>query len=263
MWMHSDKLPAAAHIWAAAAGTAGAYAPRHIADAFMEGRDLFSAAVEGTRRADAEVDEDWLSPRGCEILVERGSASLLWETERHRILLLPLASAGKWSVEIHCRHEGDCERIRAADAARRLWDEHGEVLRQASSPARYELTCAATTVARMLARGEISPADLDIASREGLHALWGVLWAWVQTDTRQLVESILGYKPDIDVPAHEDLAGIVVDTPLERVDLNDAPVTLRPRDTMAAIIGGQLRNLGHPEFGPVIHALNAVAGVNR
>lgn len=264
-WMYSDDLPAAAHVWAAAAGTAGAFAPRHIADALLEGHDLLSAAVEGTRRADEEVDEDWPSPRGCEILVERGVASLLWETERHRILLSPTSAGDKWDVNIYCRHDGACDRIRAAEATRRLWEEHGDVLQKASSAARHGLIRAATMVSRMLARGEISPADLDIASGRGLHALWGVLWAsyWRKTQALQLVESILGYVPGIDAPAHSNLAGIVIDTPIGRPELDDAPVMLCPSDTMAVIIRERLRDLGRPEFDPVIHALGVVAGMEE
>lgn len=266
-WVHSDVLPAAAHIWAAAAGTAGAFAPRHIVDALLEGRDLFSAAIEGTRRADQEVDEDWPSPRGCEILVESGVAYLLWETERHRILLSPASVADEWGVIIRCRHhrDGGCDRIQAAEAVRRLWEEHSAVLQKASSSARHGLIRAATMVSRMLARGELSPADLDIASSAGLHALWGVLWAWRRagTEALQLVESMLGYTPSIGLPAHKDLAGIVIDTPIGRIDLDDAPAMFRPSDTMAVIIRERLQDLNRPEFDPVIRALGVVAGVEE
>lgn len=136
-WMHKDNLTVAAHIWASAAGTAGALAPRHIVNALLEGHDLLAAAVEGTRRADAEVDEEWPSPRGCTLLVERGTVSLLWETERHRVILIPPVGEGKWTTEIHCRHACDCVDacdgycgngcIRRQAAEARLWEAYGGV----------------------------------------------------------------------------------------------------------------------------------------
>lgn len=114
----SDELPIAARIWAAAAGTAGALAPRHIADALIEGYNLFGAALEGTRRATEEAGEGWPPPRGCEIIVSQGEAALVWKTERHEISLTrePIIS-GNWVVTIHCYHTpGDCERVMAAEA---------------------------------------------------------------------------------------------------------------------------------------------------
>ena len=118
-WFAGD-LPTAARIWAAAAGTAGAFAPRHIADALIWGRNLFEAALEGTRRATEEAgEEDWPPPRGCEISVFRGRATLIWKTERHEIILAqdPIISES-WVVGIHCYHDDmpeGCERLLAAN----------------------------------------------------------------------------------------------------------------------------------------------------
>lgn len=116
-WFTAD-LPAAARIWAAAAGAAGAFAPRHIADALIEGRNLFEAALEGTRRATEEAGEGWPPPRGCEILIFRGRAALVWKTERHQIFLeQDRLIPEDWLVTIHCYHTpGDCERVIAAEA---------------------------------------------------------------------------------------------------------------------------------------------------
>jgi len=114
----SDELPIAARIWAAAAGTAGAFAPRHIRDALIEGHNLFNAAIEGTRRATEEAGEGWPPPRGCEIIVSEGRAALVWKTERHEIVLNqdPVIS-GNWVVTIYCYHDETpyCERLLAAE----------------------------------------------------------------------------------------------------------------------------------------------------
>src|SRR5690606_38388032 len=100
------------------AGTAGAYAPRHIRDALIEGRNLFDAAIEGTRRAMEESEEGWPAPRGCEIIVSQGRAALVWRTERHEISLSqdPISSED-WVVVIHCYHDETpyCERLLAAE----------------------------------------------------------------------------------------------------------------------------------------------------
>lgn len=122
-WFSGD-LHTAARVWAAAAGTAGALASRHIADALIEGYGLCDAAIEGTRRAAEGVEEGWPPPRGCEIQVNQGQATLAWITERHHIFLSrdPISDED-WLVTIHCYHDetpGGCERVQAAERAQMI-----------------------------------------------------------------------------------------------------------------------------------------------
>lgn len=141
-WLYDGALPAAAHVWAAAAGGTGVSVPRYIADALVEGHDMLSAAIESTRRAHQETGDDWPPPQGCEIFVDHGVASLLWEAEGHRIHLGP-TPGGVWNVTIECHSEGACDRIRIAEVTKKLWEECGDVLQKVPSEVLHELIRAA------------------------------------------------------------------------------------------------------------------------
>lgn len=115
----SGDLESAARIWAAAAGAAGAYAPRHIRDALLEGYSLCGAAIEGTRRAAEETEAGEPAPRGCDLWVNPGLVTLAWITEGHQILLSFDSSSARWVVEMDCFYDlcstpGACRRVMAA-----------------------------------------------------------------------------------------------------------------------------------------------------
>lgn len=104
-------LDCAAECWAAAAGAAGAYAPRHIADALMADNhrgDLVAAIAAGTGRA----YQQWLDegahgpkPRGCSVRYDSGLPhSIVWGSDSHTISIWR-SGPEDWTVELICDTE--------------------------------------------------------------------------------------------------------------------------------------------------------------
>ena len=124
-------LECAAHAWSAACSTAGAAAPRHIADALIaSGGDIIRAALDGTRAAleehEGHTRDGWggPAPRGLDVAVRGGQVIwLIWSTETSEVRIG--GRPGAW--HLHVATVGRSHpRIRATIEAAWSWREPGD-----------------------------------------------------------------------------------------------------------------------------------------
>lgn len=126
------SLKQVAAAWAAAAGHAGAFAPKHVMEVlvllFDEGNpstSIFVAMIVGTRRAQVEHDEvhrTGPNPRGLDLSIGGGRVSrITWVSDSHDVGMWPIfygaSGIGRWGISIRYDGPGFSQRIQSARSA--------------------------------------------------------------------------------------------------------------------------------------------------